>query len=292
MKITKTTIGIFISAFLIGCVSFATYIYLLRVELKETHAVKSTELVNNGIYVPTQLPLKTTNRKEQDQNDEWYKKEPNYKVKLLTAGEFHGDEVTAKSGAKWLGLFKENGNYFLQFTKIKVTRSLDPVYHDIDLKKGRKTGKKVEVKGKKEPIFLLKNAAMLRSGKVMTLYSLTEPDEDNSMPNNFAKHFNLNGTDYTLKAVSDNPANEYLDPTSKLILVSGNTEQIIYNGGGCDDCGWSLYWVGDLDGDGKLDLYADLSYHYNVTSRRLFLSSQAEDGNLVKEVAVFRTVGC
>lgn len=60
----------------------------------------------------------------------------------------------------------------------------------------------------------------------------------------------------------------------------------------CDDCGWGIYWAGDLDGDGKLDLYLDLANHYNVGQYRLFLSSPAEKGKLVKEVANFRFVGC
>lgn len=292
MKITKITLGIFLSAFLIGCVSFATYIYLLRVKQKETHADESTELANNQIYVPTQLPPETTSLKEQEQNDEWYEKKPNYKVKLLTPGEFHGEEVTAKSGEKWLGLFRENDQYFLRFTKIKVRRVLDPVFHDIDLKESRKTGKEVDVNNENKPIFLIKNAAMLHGGKVLTLFSQTDGYENNSMLNGFTKDFNLNGTNYTLKVVGDNPSNESLDVTSKLVLISGNSEQIVYKLGACDDCGWSLFWVGDLDGDGKLDLFADLNYHYNVTSRRLFLSSQAKDGELVKEVAIFSTVGC
>jgi hypothetical protein len=290
MKINRAAFIIFLSAFLIGCVSFAAFIFVVRMQEAQSEEKQIAEETKIAVSTPensSQPKAEATNVQE-EQDD----RPPNYKIKLLTTGEFHQEDVTAKSGGKWLGLFKENGNYFLQFTKIKVSRVPDPIYSNADLKNGIKTGKKVDVKGNKEPIFLLKNAAILPSKKVVTLFSQNEPDENNSLPNNFARNFNLNGTNYTLKVVSDNPANEYLDMTSKLILVSGNTEQIVHKMGRCDDCGWSLHWVGDLDGDGKLDLYADINDHYNVTSRRLFLSSQAEEGKLVKEVAVFHTVGC
>ena len=59
-----------------------------------------------------------------------------------------------------------------------------------------------------------------------------------------------------------------------------------------DEAQWVLLWAGDLDGDGRLDLYMNLSTHYNVSARRLFLSSAAASGALVREVAVFQTTGC
>jgi hypothetical protein len=54
----------------------------------------------------------------------------------------------------------------------------------------------------------------------------------------------------------------------------------------------ALVWAGDLDGDGRLDLYMDLTDHYNVTNYVLFLSSRAVTGELVKQVASRRYVGC
>jgi hypothetical protein len=39
-------------------------------------------------------------------------------------------------------------------------------------------------------------------------------------------------------------------------------------------------------------LYVDVSWHYNVSETRLFLSSQAKPGQFVKEVAKFVTTGC
>lgn len=287
MRINRTAFIIFLSTFLVGCVSFAMFIYVVRMRQNRSKTKQIAVETKNAVYTPTDWAQPKS--EAENAQEESVDVAPNYKIKLLTTGEFHGDEIQAKSGEFWLGLFKENTGAFLKPVKIKVTRVHDDI---VDENPKEKTGKKVTVAYRSEPILLLKNADMLRRGKVITLFSQTDADENNLMLNGFAKDFNLNGTNYTLKVVSNNQANEYLDDTSKLVLVSGKTEQVVYKSGGCNDCGWSLYWVGDLDKDGKLDLFADINHHYNVTTRRLFLSSQAKEGKLVKEVAVFTTVGC
>ncbi len=86
---------------------------------------------------------------------------------------------------------------------------------------------------------------------------------------------------------------QLLPNKAKLVLTFGASNQVLYSLAGCgDDAGWSLIWAGDLDGDGKLDLYVNVTQHYNVSERKLFLSSQAQKGQLVKEIAEFVTTGC
>lgn len=53
-----------------------------------------------------------------------------------------------------------------------------------------------------------------------------------------------------------------------------------------------LLWAGDLDRDGNLDALLDLQTHYAGNNFALFLSSGAEGGELVKQVARFETAGC
>ena len=55
---------------------------------------------------------------------------------------------------------------------------------------------------------------------------------------------------------------------------------------------WKLLWAGDLDGDRKLDLYVQVSWHYNIVQHKLFLSSRAGAKRLVREVAEFNISGC
>jgi hypothetical protein len=85
---------------------------------------------------------------------------------------------------------------------------------------------------------------------------------------------------------------EYLNETSKLVLSEGSIRQTLYSVESCDDCSWQIKWAGDLDGDGKLDFYIQLSPHYNAAIMKVFLSSGAENGKLVKEAAEFTTTGC
>jgi hypothetical protein len=54
---------------------------------------------------------------------------------------------------------------------------------------------------------------------------------------------------------------------------------------GCDDPHFHIHWAGDLDRDGRLDLVVTLSRKYSYYPRQLLLSSAAQDGELVAEVA-------
>ena len=55
----------------------------------------------------------------------------------------------------------------------------------------------------------------------------------------------------------------------------------------------TVVWAGDLDGDGLVDLVLDDQPHYAlICNYRLFLSSEALGGMLVREVAWFGAVAC
>ena len=79
-----------------------------------------------------------------------------------------------------------------------------------------------------------------------------------------------------------------------LILDDENTSQIIHVVyGEPGNVIGNLLWIGDLDVDGKLDLYMDFySYEKGYFDSGLFLSSKAKKGQLVKQAASFFTAGC
>jgi hypothetical protein len=216
------------------------------------------------------------------------------KTQLLETGDgFHGDEVKARSGEKWLGLYVTKRGSFLAESTLKVERVFDPV---IDEDERKPTGKSVGVDRRAEPVLLVKNAKMLKPGAVTTVYH-GGYDEAHSFGRKPRVTLKLGGQTYRLNIVSPKrlapEAAGLLPPDAKLSLTSGPSTQILYSlNGSSDDLGWYLLWAGDLDGDGKLDLYLSLSYHYNVTQRRLFLSSQARAGRLAHQVAEFVTTGC
>jgi hypothetical protein len=275
---------IFAAMFLLGCFSF---LFLTKLpEIPEDDKVEAT----TACYFPTHNSSFKTENGQESTDEDWAQKERNYKTKMLLTGEFHGDEVTAKSGEKWLGLFKEDDKYFLRYAKIKVSRVRDEI---VDEDPKAKTGKKVSIENKIEPIFLLDKAKMLREGEITTLYNSPKDEGGKQMENGFSESYKLDGKIYTLKVVNEKTSETGISKGSKLVLESEETKQVLVslpNGG--NDAFWHLLWVGDLDRDGKLDFYADVSWHHNVSNPVLFLSSQAEKGKLVKDVADFRSVGC
>lgn len=285
MKIIKTSIMLFFLIFLIGLLLNLSN----SIQTVGTTATALTKI--SKTYSTPQIQIKST--PEIDEDDEWKDNyDAKFSIKLLETGEFHGDEIRAQSNQTWLGLFKKGNKFFLAPTKIKVKTVFDVIADNEE--KVEKTGRSVSVSGKNQPVFLLKNVSLLKQRKITTVfYEEGEGSlEATNINNSTEKILKLNDVSYNLNVSTKKEKSGLLDETSKLILSNGKIEQIIYSQKKCDDCGWGIYWAGDLDNDGKLDLYFNLTNHYNVNHRRLFLSSQAEPGKLVKEVANFRTVGC
>lgn len=240
--------------------------------------------------VPAQLPTKINLA---DENVDWQPvDETKFKLKLLETGEgFHGDEIEAKSGEKWLGLFHKNGEYFISPTKIKVIPAHDEISDGKDQK--IKTGKTVMTDTKANAVFLLKNSKIRQSGKVRTVFNADDYTQSFELTNDSRKEFEFNGDKYVLKVENRRTDSKFLTAGSRLILSRNGSEQILYYlKDGCNDCSWRLYWAGDLDADGKLDFYIDLNDHYDVTDKQLFLSAPADKEKLVKHVASFTTYGC
>ncbi|MEJ7578874.1 MAG: hypothetical protein WKF74_17895 [Pyrinomonadaceae bacterium] len=210
-------------------------------------------------------------------------------VKLLTTGQFHGDEVTAKTGERWLGLYPTANGYTLIRSTLRIERVHDQI---VDEKLGVKTGKSVGVDQSGAPVFLVKGANMLRPRSVVTLFESSEE----TLGNKSVVDFKLGGVDYRLSVVSDDTRPDGYDfpKGAKLLLSSPTMTQTLfpYSDDEMDEPSIRLDWAGDLDADGKLDLYMHLNHHYNVSRAVLFLSSQAGEGQIVRAVADFITVGC
>lgn len=205
-------------------------------------------------------------------------------LRLLETGDFHGDEVAARSGERWLGLFPSVGGFTLRHAVLDVVNVHDPVVDDPT----ERTGKRVSVGRAGQPVFLLKGGHGLRPGVVKTVFKGEE-----QLGNAEIVRLRLGERDYQLRVVSDDPdPADHLKQNSRLILTSGKESQVLFVARTHDDASWSLLWAGDLDGDGKLDLYADLNRHYNTSERRLFLSTKTARRKLVREVATFSVVGC
>jgi hypothetical protein len=296
MKIKKIFLSVFLLTFIIGYIS-----------------VLPTEKCCVPIRIPNTIPTEILESQFEAKPDletieevnSWAEKE-NYpfKIKLLENGDgYHGAEIDAKNGETWLGLFEEKGEFFLRSTKLKIKRVYDPIMGAEDYKK---TGKSVEVTGKKTPLFLVKNAAFLAEGKISTVFKGVTWDEYYDNPEtkdlpleevltfirkDFSQVYEIAGKQIELKVIE--AKNKDGDKILALTLKSDGKRQILHTiyADGYPELG-TLYWIGDLDRDGRPDFYLELFEHENVNNKVLFLSSPADKDKLVKKVAYFWTTGC
>jgi hypothetical protein len=215
------------------------------------------------------------------------------RVHLIETGTFHGDEIAARTGQTWLGLYVAQSGAILRYSKLRVRSVFDEV---IDYGTGRMTAKLVGVRSARNPVFLLSHATTLRAGPVTSLFR-ADPDFSKGVEK-FPVRLSLRRKSYILKVTSaDKTPSSCGDgnfpKNARLSLVTGSSLQTLYQIDGCgNDPSWFLLWAGDLDRDGKLDLYVSVTYHYDVSDHKLFLSSGTTKGKLVREVASFVTGGC
>ena len=81
------------------------------------------------------------------------------------------------------------------------------------------------------------------------------------------------------------------------LLIAGvkngtGIEQIFLEQDYFDDSMIRFIWAGDIDRDGFLDLFLDISPKYSFSNPALFLSSKAGDNELLKLVAETILSGC
>jgi hypothetical protein len=218
------------------------------------------------------------------------------KGRLLETGGFHGDEVTARSGERWLGLYVSKKRSFLRPSTIRIDLIEDPV---VDLETNKWTGKKVSISNRTDnPIFLVRSIEGLRQGNVITVEGMPDRYREEGLKLEDVITLKLGETNYQLCLKGRQIRSPYLQSetwlhNAKLVLKTGESEQTLYALRDKPvDAIWEMIWAGDLDRDGKLDLYLNLSSNYNVSQRTLFLSSHADKGRLVKKVAEFVIAGC
>ena len=299
MKIRITFVGFFLAAFLIGYTSF-WLINQLTVSTKENTVslLTNSEKISLKVFPKSEVEIKPIVESKQilrvfNTEGFWDKSLGQHNKRLLETGEVSNiEDLKAKSGETWFGLFNNNGKDFLRLTKISVNFTADSDFE----------WKKVSVKNKTNPLFLLKNGQNLREGEIKTLFrarkwqeigETEEPSYGETIKGGFAKKFNLGNREYTLKA--ERGLSEKQKPILVLLLETGNKSQIVHFIYYMDDGDYvgNLYWVGDLDRDGRLDLFMDFyGYEKGGYSSALFLSSEAETGNLVKEIGYFMLGGC
>ena len=213
----------------------------------------------------------------------WAQGEVRPNISLLNVGSFHKGEVNALSGERWLGLVKNGSDSAWQFFPVEIVTVQDPLL-DGD---GQRSGSEVKVL-EGEPMFLIRGADELASKKVKTVrFNPLGPMQVEQTP-----------LQLSCQDCKDALSLRLIDVTgpdgkvSRLILEGEGMSQTIYEWPeGFDDQHCELIWAGDLNGDGKIDLFMNLSDHYNVNKKTLLLSSKRKGSSLVEQVAVFKTTG-
>lgn len=218
---------------------------------------------------------------------------PGQMIDVLESGsKYRKSEVIAKTGETWLTLFKQNGEYELKKTRVKVKQLRTISYV------GDENDAALSFDKKGTAIFAVKGIPKLKPGTVTTLYHAPTFDEIsrrnldiNNMGENYKRDFELNGKWYTLR-VADGLTDDGVK-ARVLVLEHDGSHQILrrihhdeYMPIG------RLLWAGDLDRDGKLDLYFDEFNEKGYFSVELLLSSEAEPNELVRPAARFFVAGC
>jgi hypothetical protein len=203
--------------------------------------------------------------------------EPAAADNLVWTGRFRSDQIPFKHGESWLGLFREGSKYSIRRTKLTVSKVKEPGSVDIEVGTERSA----------RSLFLVRNMPFIKEREVTTVWD-EETTEQASMPlSDKPRTFVLAGKTYTLTVEGTKEGR--LAKGSKLVIDSGKDRQVLRTlDNDCSDCAWTVIWAGDLDLDGKLDLFMDLADQPETTEKVLFVSSQSIGGKLVKHVASLR----
>lgn len=214
---------------------------------------------------------------------------PETGYRILVPGSYHSDEIPPFTDSGWYGLFKVGSTYRLDSVSIRKELVFDPI---VDGGSADTTGIEVSADSDSQPVFMVQSRRKLSTGSI---------ERAPIVKARFSIEYPLVLSEYWLYMLGEvtdeghGPGNlMVLDYRLVICLESNRNEQqtlVEYRRMGFDEMP-SLLWAGDLDGDGKTDLFLDLTNHYNVTHYALYLSSEAAEDEILKLVATLRSVGC
>lgn len=196
---------------------------------------------------------------------------PEAGVFVLAPGSFHGEEVSAVNGEEWLGLYSTPDGFSLEAVSLVVESVHDPVLD----RNGETSGIRVSAPHGKPVLFLRSEGNVFIPGPVSPVLMETELLSNGD-------YFQLTDSEYLI-VEGDSLAYSKDGLSQNICSVYEN----LYGEGA------SIFWAGDLDGDGLNDLIVNDCAHYNIfINYRVFLSTFAPEGELLGEVAEFMAIGC
>lgn len=201
---------------------------------------------------------------------------PDQPIEVLTTGRFHGEEIKIDDVENWLGLFHDGDKSFLKPVKLNIEFVRDNMFDA----PGEKTGKAISLSDSTMPVMIIRGLSALAPGEIKNAAFDSE-----SLSAGKTIQFLLEETFYEIQTKGD------VERTI-VTLHHQNQSQVLFDHF-LDEGYLSILWAGDLDQDGKLDLWMNFSYKYSVDRRVLFLSSQAKETEISGKAAILHTTpGC
>ena len=216
---------------------------------------------------------------------------PGRTAELLFVGDYYPGEVRVVTGDTLLGLFRSSGSWELAPTRLVV----EPIHNACTDKPGENNGRRVHIDHTEAPLFLVRGVPRLQPGRVRTLFS----GRDQVFPGQSREFEFKSRVDYWMfSAFGTVP---YTQPgraveggiRDYILAVSRSPwdrAQTIFEFHASPGAGGlynppTLVWVGDMDGDGQMDLFLDTKTGELGDSWVLYLSSLATGQELVHKVA-------
>ena len=224
-----------------------------------------------------------------------YRKPSGQLIELIEDGIYRRSDVVAKNGEEWLVMSESEGHTAL-YPRIAQVKQLNSTSWPGEEKDARLSFNALWG----SEIIALRNVKNVGQGDFKTLFlkKLHAEDKDGSpdyeeISTNYRREFLLNGNKYVLRTAEG--STEDGTAAAVIVLETEGKQQVVrqirHLVGGRDIFG-SLLWVGDMDRDGKLDLYLDEFNEKGFTATELYLSSHADTGKLVGLAADFGMPGC
>lgn len=216
-----------------------------------------------------------------------YRKPKGRLIHFIEDGLFRQSEIVADDGESWLVL-NEPGEVVSLKRSIAQVKKLKSVSWP-----GEEPDAKLSFRSVEMPVLALKPLDdALKPGPVESLFRNGVDGEEISEA--YVREFVLGETRFRLRSsFGVTHDNEQL---AVLVLESGGINQVIeqraYTHPPERNIIGNLLWAGDLDADGKLDLYFDEFNEKGYTNTKLFLSSLAGPGELVGFFGSFGAAGC
>lgn len=249
---------------------------------------------DNNIPIKDTITIKAEDGKaiSSDLNGSGYPGDSINLVKMLQTGYvFHEEEVWSTAHQdKWMGLFKKGNSYYLANTRIQTLKAHDAI---VDEDTATKTGWEILVQHDDTCLYLIESVSYLQERSVQSL-SLSNTT---ILPGEEVK-VQYNGLTYELSATGKRvKEDDYFVVSDYRLYITATVnnvskKQLLVHIPAFEEKMTNILFVGDIDGDGKLDFIIDTSYHYNLTRPTLYLSKPASDQELVKPVGMHATVGC